>query len=214
VSPVLLNLILMHRHGMFYNRYCLPSQVAIMTAVALILAYRVGFNRWAAYAASTVLVLSILKFQVWHPIRYPEPQRTGALNSIAPSLPMVIGDGVVYMEMNHREDQEFLSRLYYLKDPQASLQYAHTNYFQDFEAPDVMAKAGFPFTANVAPYNNFVLQHRQFLLLGKPNEWVFQKLRANGASFSFIGDYSDAIPYLDKTLYLVTMLPPESPKRR
>ena len=56
------------------------------------------------------------------------------------------------------------------------------NLFQDYAAPDVMKNAGFPVTANVAPYSSFVSQHRQFLLLGQPTEWVFQKLLHSGAS--------------------------------
>ncbi len=35
LSPVLLNLVLMHRHGMFYNRYGVTSQVAILVALAI-----------------------------------------------------------------------------------------------------------------------------------------------------------------------------------
>jgi Dolichyl-phosphate-mannose-protein mannosyltransferase len=205
LSPILLNLILMHRHGMFYNRYNVPSQAAILAALAIFIAYRVRLNHLAAYAAAAVLILAILKGQVWHPLLYPPPQRTGVLASVRPNLPVVAGEGQVFMEMNQRESQEFLARLYFLKDPQASLQYAHTNYFQDFEAPDVMQKAGFPFTANVASYSGFVNQHRQFLLLGNPTGWVFLKLRAGGASIAFVGDYSGALPYFDRTLYLVTM---------
>ena len=209
LSPILLNLILMHRHGMFYNRYCLPSQVAILAALSIALANRVRPNRLPAYAAAAVLTLAILRIQVWHPLLYPAPQRTGALASVQPNLPIVVGEGQAFMEMNQRESPAFLARLYFLKDQQASLQYVHTNYFQDFEAPDVLRKAGFPFTANVESYSGFVRRQRKFLLLAKPTEWVFQKLLSNGASIAFVGDYSNAMPYFDRTLYLVTMPSPE-----
>ena len=212
LSPIVLNLVLMHRHGMFYNRYCVTSQVAILTALAIFLAYRVGFNRLAAYAAAAVLVVAILKLQLWHPLLYPAPQSIGALASVQPNLPIVVGEGQVFMEMNQRENQSFLDRLYFLKDQQASLHYAGSNYFQDFEAPDVLQKAGFPFTANVAPFSGFVRHHKQFLLLGNPTEWVFMKLRSMDASVAFFGDYSAAMPYLDRTLYLVTMPSSESSK--
>jgi hypothetical protein len=211
-SPILLNLVLMHRHGMFYNRYCITSQVAILAALAIFIAYRLRRNRFAAYAAAAVLVLAILKLQVWHPLLYPEPAGTGALMSIRPNLPIVVGEGQVFMEMNQREDQSFLERLYFLKDQQASLQYGHSNYFQDFEAPDVLRKAGFPFTAKVAPYAAFVREHQEFLLLGSPREWVFTKLRASGASIAYFGDYSSAMPYMDRTLYLVRIPSADSPR--
>ena len=212
LGPILLNLVLMHRHGMFYNRYGITSQVAILAALAIYIAYRLRLNRFAAYAAATVLVLAILKLQVWHPLLYPEPAKTGALMSVRPDLPIVVGEGQVFMEMNQRENQLFLDRLYFLKDHQASLQYSRSNYFQDFEAPDVLQKAGFPFTANVAPYAGFVREHQQFLLLGSPREWIFLKLRASGASIAFFGDYGDAMPYMDRTLYLVRMPSADSPR--
>jgi hypothetical protein len=205
LSPVLVNLLLMHRQGTFYDRYCMTSQVAIMVALAIFLARRVRMNHWAAYAGSILLVLFIVKTQIWHVVRYPVPHNAAFLASIQPTLPIVVSEGQVFMEMNQYENAALLSRLYFLKDQQASMHYLHTNLFQDYAAPDVMKKAGFPFTANVVPYSSFVGQHRQFLLLGAPLQWVFYKLRENGASIAFVGDYKDTVPYMDTNLFLVTM---------
>jgi hypothetical protein len=203
--PVLLNFMLMHRHGMFYNRYCLPSQAAILVVLTIFLAHRLGFHRMAGYAAAAVLILAILKYQVWHPLRYPSPQRTGVLSSISPELPIVIGDGRAFFEMNHREAPGLLQRFYFLKDREAALHYAHTNYFQDFEAPGEMQKADFPLNANVEPYSSFVLGHHQFLLLDDPGGYVYSKLSASGASLVLLGDFSDAMPYVVEKLYAVTL---------
>jgi hypothetical protein len=204
VNPILINLLLIHRRGTFYDRYCLTTQVAIMAALAIFLALTVRRNRWAAYAGSIVLVLFIVKTQVWHVVHFPTPRNAAFLASIQPSLPIVVGEGQVFVEMNRYENAPVLSRVYFLKDPPASIQYMHTNLFQDYAAPDVMKKAGFPFTAQVAQYSSFVSQHRQFLLLGARTEWVFQKLLDSGASIAFVGGYNDLL-YLDKDLYLVTM---------
>jgi hypothetical protein len=204
VNPILVNLLLIYRRGTFYDRYCLTTQVAIMVALAIFLAFTVRRNRWAAYAGSIVLVLFIVKTQVWHMVHFPVPRNAAFLASIQPSLPIVVGEGQVFVEMNRYESAAVLSRVYFLKDPPASIQYMHTNLFQDYAAPDVMKKAGFPFTAQVAQYSSFVTQHRQFLLLGARTEWVFQKLLDSGASIAFIGGYNDLL-YLDKDLYLVTM---------
>jgi hypothetical protein len=208
LSPILLNLVLMHRHGLFYDRYCITSQAAILIVLAMLLGRRLRLNSWAAYAASGVLVFLIIKTQIIHVMRYPVPSNAGFLVSIQPNLPIVVGSGTAYMEMNHHESAGLLSRLYFLKDQQASLQYSHTNYFQDFEAPDVMKSAGFPFTGNVAPYASFVREHNQFLLLGdlyNPSEWIFPLLRPSGAVITPIGDYGGAMPYTDHTLFLVTI---------
>lgn len=211
LSPILLNLVLMRRHGLFYDRYSIASQAAILVALAILLASRLRLNRLAAYAAAAVLVFFILKIQVGHVIRYPVPKNAAFLASIQPNLPIVVGSGTAFMEMNQYENANLLSRLYFLKDHQASMRYSHTNYFQDFEAPDVMKRAGFPFSANVAPYSSFVSQHSQFLLLGDTNnqsEWAFPKLQLSGASISQVADYSAAMPYTDHTLFLVTMPSP------
>jgi hypothetical protein len=205
LSPVLLNLFLIHRQATFYNRYCLASQAAILIALAILIPYRMRLSRWAAYAGSVLLIGYLLKTQVWHPLLYPLPRNAAFLESINPNLPIVVGEGQTFMEMNRYENSRLLSRLFFLKDPQASMQLLHTNIFQNFEAPDVMKAAGFPFTANVAPFAGFVHEHRQFLLLGSPIEWVFSKLLLSGASISYVGDYNGSMPYVDTTLYLVTM---------
>ena len=208
LSPICLNLVLMRRQGLFYDRYSITSQVATLSALAILLANRLRMNRLAAYAASAVLFFFILKTQVVHVIRNPEPKNAAFLVSVHPNLPIVVGAGTAFMEMNHHENDALLSRLYFLKDQQASMQYAHTNYFQDFEAPDVLKRAGFPFGGNVEPYSSFVGRNRQFLLLGdavNPTEWVFPKFRLDGASILQVGEYSAAMPYADHTLFLVTM---------
>lgn len=207
LCPILLNLFLIHRQATFYNRYCLASQVAILVAITILLPFRMRLNGRAAYAGSILLVFFLLKIQVWHIMRYPPPRDASFLGVIDPDLPLVIGEGQVFMEMNQYENAVLLSRVFFLKDQQASMQYQHTNFFQDFEAPDLLKQAGFPFTANVASYSGFVQQHRQFLLLGSPVEWVFAKLLRSGASISFVGDYRGSMPYLDTTLYRVTMPP-------
>lgn len=205
LSPVLLNLLLMHRQGTFYNRYCLPSQVAILAALVILLPHRMRLSRWAAYAGSILLLLFILDKQIFHVLRFPVPSNAAFLGSIDPDLPLVAGEGQVFMEMNHYENAALLSRLFYLKDKQASMQLAHTNFFESFEAPDDMKAAGFPLPAKIEAYSSFLSQHRRFLLLGAPREWVFIKLQQDGASMAFIGDYAGKMPYADTLLYLVTM---------
>lgn len=203
LNPIFLNLVLMYRQGIFYDRYCLTTQVAIVVALVILLPYRIRLNRWAAYGASLVVVVFLIKTQIWDVLRYPSPRNAAFLESIDPSLPIVAGEGQVFAEMNNYEDPVVLSRLYYLKDRQASLQFSHTNFFQDFEAPDEMKAAGFPYRANIEPYEEFVHRHRQFLLLSRPDRWVFVKLLSEGASITFLGDYKNAMPYLDSTLYVV-----------
>jgi hypothetical protein len=204
-SPLLLTAYLMHRQGTFYDRYCIPSQVAILIVLAVLLHARVRASRWAVYAACVLIASFLFKNQVWHALRYPVPRNASFLASIDQDLPLVIGEGQVFMEMNQYESAPLLNRLYFLKDPQASMQYRHTNIFQEFVAPDVMREAGFPFPAHITKYSDFVGLHRRFLYLGNPGQWVFAKAAANGATVTFIGNYNGAMPYFDTDLFLVSL---------
>ncbi len=205
LSPILLSLILMYRQGAFYERYAITSQVAILAALSIFLAYRFRLSRMVAWAASIILLFFLLRNQVWHVLRNPVAANAAILASVEPKLPIVIADGVVFMEMNHHEEPAVASRLYFLKDAEASMRYVHSNLNQTFEAPDDMKAAGFPIPGKIEQYSSFVSQHRQFLFIGEPAEWVFIKLRVDGASIAYLDDYKEAKPYKDTVLYLVTM---------
>ena len=205
VSPILLSLILIYRQGAFYDRYGIASQVAILAALSIFLAYRFRLSRVAGWAASIVLLFFLLRNQVWHVLRDPVAANAAILASVEPKLPIVVGEGLVFMEMNHHEEPAVASRLYFLKDAEASMRYVHSNIYQTFEAPDDMKAAGFPIPGKIEQYSSFVSQHRQFLLIGAPVQWVFIKLRLDGASIAYLDDYKEAKSHTDIVLYLVTM---------
>ena len=71
LSPILLSLFLIHRQGAFFDRYGIASQVAILAALSIFLAYRFRLSRVAAWAASIVLLFFLLRNQVWHVLRDP-----------------------------------------------------------------------------------------------------------------------------------------------
>jgi hypothetical protein len=205
LSPILLISLLIHRQAPFYDRYEIASQAAILAALSIFLAYHLRLTRAAAWAASAMLLFFLVKDQVWHVLRYPLAPNASVLASVEPQLPIVVGQGMVFMEMNHHEGPAVVSRLYFLKDTEASMRYVQTNFFETYEAPDDLKAAGFPIPGKVEQYSSFVSQHRQFLLFGSPQEWVFAKLRLEGASIAYLDDYAGSIPYIDTTLFLVTM---------
>jgi hypothetical protein len=205
LSPILVNLILIHRQKAFFDRYGIASQAAILAALSIFLAYRFRLNRVAARAASIVLLFFLLRDQIWHVLRNRVTPNATNLASVEPTQPIVVGQGMVFMEMNHHEEPAVASRLYFLKDADASMRYAHSSFFETFEAPDDMKAAGFPIPGKIEQYSSFVSQHRQFLLIAAPEEWVFIKLRLAGASIAYLDDYKGTKPYVDTVLYLVTM---------
>ena len=205
VSPILVNLALIHRQKAFFDRYGIASQAAILAALSIFLAYRFRLSRIAAWAASIVLLFFLLRSQVWHVLRNRVTPNASILASVEPKLPIVVGEGMVFVEMNHHEAAAVASRLYFLKDAAASMRYVHSSFYQTYEAPDDMKAAGFPIPGKIEPYSSFLSQHRQFLFIGAPGQWVFIKLRLDGASIAYLDDYKEAEPYTDTVMYLVTM---------
>jgi hypothetical protein len=64
----------------------------------------------------------------------------------------------------------------------------------------------FPISASVSSYNDFIHQHREFLVLGTydyPEEWLLRKLHDDGARLIWLGAYP--LPYWDSNLYLVNL---------
>ena len=205
LSPILVNLVLIHRQKGFFDRYSIASQAGILAALSIFLAYRFRLSRVAAWAASLVLLCFLVKNQVLQVLRYPVEPNAATLASVEPKLPIVVGSGMLFMEMNQRGEPAVVSRLYFLKDLETSLRYLHGSVFQNYEAPDDMKAAGFPIPGNIEQYSSFVGQHRQFLLIGSPAEWVFTKLRLDGASFAYLDEFNWAPLYRGAVVYLVTM---------
>ncbi len=187
----------------------LPEWVALGLYTAVLgFAIRLGRNRLAGYAALLIVVIFLLH-QDLRVIRLRSPKDIALLEQVRPDLPIVAAGGLTFFEMNHHEDSRLLSRLYYLKDRSLSIQYVHTNFFDDFDDFDTM-RDFFPITGHVAQYNEFVREHREFLVLGSYNayEWLLPKLHDENAQILLIKDYAGQTPYIDSGLYLVT-LPPE-----
>jgi hypothetical protein len=118
---------------------------------------------------------------------------------------MVDASGEVFFEMNHYESPEFLHGLYYLKDHEAAMKYAHASMYDTHEPPDLLPPE-FEVRAHVEQYSAFVAQHPRFLVVGRPDnpqDWLLEKLQDDGAEVEYIGNVS--IPYADSQVFLVHM---------
>lgn len=205
LSPLLLTLIQMRGNAAFWDRYGITTQVALLAAFSIWLPRRFGISRRVAWVAVLIMLVPFVHRYVLRPMRLAMPANAEALVSVRPDLPLVDNSMLTFFEMNHHESPELLSRVYYLKDRAAAIQYAHSTAYEDFEAPDRM-KAYFPIVANVDSYSDFIPRHNQFLVLGTkdyPEDWLLRKVEADGASLEVVGDYPSL--YKDSTLYLVTM---------
>jgi hypothetical protein len=128
-----------------------------------------------------------------------------SLSQVRPDLPFVDASGLTFLEMDHRADDSFARRIYYLTDQQAAMQYAHATLFEGLS----FLKHEFPIRANVVPYEQFIQQHRTFLVYGTvdyPEDWLLRKLMADGATVQYLGKFRDS--YKDEDLYQVALKQP------
>ena len=203
--PIVLDLLLMRRHGAFWDRYAITTEAAIYIGMAILLGSRLRKNQLAGYAAAAVLLIFCIRVDVWRVSSVPQHQDALVLEGIRPDLPLVVGGGVTFFEMNHHERPKTLSRLYFLKNRAAALSYTNTNLFEDRGFPDHMYP-GLPISGHVEAYSDFLREHREFLVLGRydaPEEWLLRKLKDDGAGLTWLGTYP--VPYVDANLYLVTL---------
>jgi hypothetical protein len=194
LNPLLLNLLLMHRKGDFFDRYTLTTNAVIYGLIAAVFAVRLRFTKFTSYVA-TILMLMLMAHMVhreW--IKRPRETDPRILSSLRPDLPIVVSNGATWVEMNQHESPEVVARLYYIKNRAAAIKYDGTNYYYDFEALDDMQSAGFPFKGNVAPYSDFIATHKQFLIFADPFEWLPLKLQESGAKFDLVLGFSGVRP--------------------
>ena len=206
LSPILLRSLILIRPMQIYNRYSLATDVTLCAAFAILLGRRLKPSRLAGWVAMVAVLLTALAAHRGSHLLAQNHSLPLRWDTFRTDIPLVDADGLTFYEMNHHESPKLLSRLYYLMDPVASLKYEKTNFFQGFESPDEMQKAGFPLPAHVEAYSLFVLQHPQFLVDGTMRDWLLSLLRDSGATIELIGDGGSFNPYpRDLHLYLVTM---------
>jgi hypothetical protein len=204
LSPVLVILVLMHRHSSFWLRYCVTSSWAISVILAAVVAAYSG-RRPAAAGMSLVLCLASLGVtRVAIPLvsGWNRHSRLAALDRLDRHLPIVPASGVTFVEMDHDEPASVTSRLYYLTDRRSAIAYAHSTWFENMAE----LKQHSPIRSSVVPYASFLAAHPHFLLVTRSRsaeDWLVRKLRDSGAQFVLLGDFPG--PYLDHSVFDVTM---------
>jgi hypothetical protein len=195
--PVAVNLVFMRSGGAFWARYC------VVTAFGLYLLLGAGVGRGVRYRATPGLVaiasLVIMLALQWLP-QPAAPADSLKLDDIGRQLPLVVGNGTTFLEMDHYEKAELLSRVYYLVDTESAARYAHATLFEGL--PRV--RQYFPIRANITSRQEFVDHNRHFLLLTRkvdPECWILPKLQADGARVTF--RYEVPVPYKDRLVYEV-----------
>jgi hypothetical protein len=212
--PFFTTVLFMRSHSAYFSRYGIVCVVGLAIFVPWFFAYWTRMNRLAALTCCVVFA-----YGLYPPSFFLELGRrlaghsatsdfamsglmSQSLSQVRPDLPFVDASGLTFLEMDHRADDSFARRIYYLTDQQAAMQYAHATLFEGLS----FLKHEFPIRANVVPYEQFIQQHRTFLVYGTvdyPEDWLLRKLMADGATVQYLGKFRDS--YKDEDLYQVAL---------
>lgn len=213
--PLIVILRFMRSHSMYNLRYGMAAIFGIAILVPYFIAWWTDRSSRASLITAIVFIFSVLHPSSLARILQAHLQQNNAnlsevrelqtpIARIQPSLPFVVADGLTFLEMDHRESKDFLSRVYYLVDPNAALEYAHSNVFNGLQT----LHNYFPIRANVESYGEFIEQHPKFIVFGAsdyPDDWLIQKLLADGSIVRFLGMAPSS--YGDTLVYQVTIEP-------
>jgi 4-amino-4-deoxy-L-arabinose transferase-like glycosyltransferase len=208
--PALVNLALMRTHGAYFERYALPVAFGYGLAATFFVANRANLRKLPPLAASVVLLLFVIAFNVGPGLKQSVWAHRGAvgalpgkmLDQITPQLPLVAASGLTFLEMDHYEDAATVARLYYLTDRRLAIRYAGATIFEGLST----VKNYFPIRGRVVPYQEFVAAHPVFLVLGTPaypEDWLLRALVAMNADVRYLGELPGL--YKDTQLYKVTV---------
>jgi 4-amino-4-deoxy-L-arabinose transferase-like glycosyltransferase len=193
--PIVINGVLMFRHGAFFTRYSIPTLFAFPMVFVVVLAYWTNVNRPAALA----LCAAVGAYMLWHEGR-PLAKHSDFVR-VYPDLPLVAASGLTFMEMDHEQPAATVGRLFYLTDMNLALSYAHATMLENlFET----MRQCLPIRGHIEPFRMFVSEHHRFLVLGTPDyaeDWLLRYLTAQHAKLQMVGEFPSESK--DSQLYLV-----------
>jgi hypothetical protein len=127
----------------------------------------------------------------------PSSSKSPDLSAIHSELPIVISNGLMFLEMDHYAQPNVAARLRFLTDEDAGLRYTGTNVF-DRGYP--LLRKWFPIRGKIEPYKSFIQAQRSFLVYGTythPMEWLLRRLKEEDAHVISLaaapGPYGDMV---------------------
>ncbi len=114
-------------------------------------------------------------------------------DQVEKGLPFVIGNGTLFLQVDHYAKPDLASRLYLLRDPQAAVRYTGSDVFDN--GYPIMQR-WFPIKGHVEDYHRFISQHERFMVFGPmhdPLDWLIFKLVDDGAQMNFRGQFGDSL---------------------
>jgi hypothetical protein len=190
---LVLALLLTH---IFETRYGLPAVMGFAILFALLAYSRTGNRRATGVLLTAVFLSGFLMNSFWAPP--DDTTQSLAVRGLDPDqvekgLPFVIGNGTLFLQVDHYAKPDLASRLYLLRDPQAAVRYTGSDVFDN--GYPIMQR-WFPIKGHVEDYHRFISQHERFMVFGPmhdPLDWLIFKLVDDGAQMNFRGQFGDSL---------------------
>ena len=195
LAPVFGVLLAMTVTGVFMDRYGVPAVLGCGILMGGLTA------RSSRSAAAAVLVIFAGAFAISSGIwingllakpaaattAAPKPQFD--LAAISRDAPVVITNGLLFLEFDHYESRAVTDRLYFLTDPGQAVRYTGTS---AFDSGFYILRKWFPIRAHLEDYRSFLSTHSRFFVLADynfPMDWVMRKMQDDGVPLKFKGQF-------------------------
>ena len=178
----------------FETRYGLPAVMGLGILFAF-LAYTRTANRGATgVALMGIFLAGFLMNSFW--TRPDDTTQSMAIRGLDPDqvekgVPFVIGNGTLFLQVDHYAKPDLTSRLYLLRDPGAAVRYTGSDIY-DNSYP--IMRRWFPIKGHIEDYQSFISRHDRFMVFGPmhdPLDWLVFKLVDDGAQMNFRGQFGD-----------------------
>lgn len=193
--PVVAVLLATALGGGFQPRYASVSVIGMGMLFGFLAFNRAG--RASAPAGALIILFLgwfILDSGAWvaklfrpsNPYELPSLQ----LSTLPQGVPIVISNGLLFLEADHYEPPKVASRLYFLTDRRAAIAYTRADLF---DQAFYVQRKWFPIRGKIVAYDQFMSQHERFLVYGPyayPDDWLIRRLLDEGVRISLKGQYS------------------------
>jgi hypothetical protein len=117
----------------------------------------------------------------------PAPQLV--LSKVSRDLPLVITNGLLFLESDHYESKAVTDQLYFLTDETEAVRYTGTSVF---DHGYYLLRRWFPIRAHIVDYRQFLAAHSHFNVLADysfPMDWVMRKMLDDHVPLVFKGQF-------------------------
>jgi len=193
VCALLLAFALTH---VFETRYGIQAVMGLGVLFAFLAYARTGDRRMTGVPLIGVFLAGFLFNSFWAPP--DDTTQSLATRGIDPDqvekdVPFVVGNGTLFLQVDHYAKPGLAARLYLLRDSRAALRYTGSNVF-DNGYP--ILRRWFPIKGHIEDYDRFISQHDRFMVFGPmhdPLDWLIFKLVDDGAQMNFRGQFGDSL---------------------